>query len=552
MRLQILAFLCLVMACSTGFAQAGDQAAVLGVKHVVVIGIDGMSPDGIRHAATPFIDQLLQEGASTMQARGVLPSSSSPNWASMIMGAGPEQHGITSNDWERDDFILPAIAGDRGGFFPTIFTLLHDQRPTAEVGAIYHWEGFGRLFDSTDVSFHVAPPSEEATAEIAAQYLKEKKPSFCFIHLDHVDGAGHAKGHGSPAYYQAVSRADTLIGIILEALKAADMAESTLVILTADHGGVGFGHGGESLAELEIPFILWGKGVKKGYQIVGNVNTMDNAVTVAFALNLSVPQAWVGRPVKEAFVGFDSPILTYPTKELLQQPIIHPKKIGFEPAGGLFLDSFPSLNITNPNKMGIIRYTLDGQKPDRHSPVFTNPIKLQKTSIVQAAIFDDQSKRSKEAVAYFRIQHPNRAQGIHYRAFKVAGIDKLPDFNQLKESNSGQTHEFTLDKLVLPQEEQVAVLFTSFLQIDKKGEYQFYLASDDGSQLLLDGQLVVDNDGDHGVLERSGKLTLDRGRHEIMVRWYNGGGGKELFAYFKGPGIPKQLIPPNVLYVNKQ
>ena len=35
----------------------------------------------------------------SIHARGVIPTVSSPNWASMIMGAGPEQHGITSNDW---------------------------------------------------------------------------------------------------------------------------------------------------------------------------------------------------------------------------------------------------------------------------------------------------------------------------------------------------------------------------------------------------------------------------------------------------------------------
>ena len=77
------------------------------IQHIIVIGIDGMSPDGIQKADTPTLDSMIQEGAATMHARSVLPSSSSPNWASMIMGADTEQHGITSNGWEKFDHQLP-------------------------------------------------------------------------------------------------------------------------------------------------------------------------------------------------------------------------------------------------------------------------------------------------------------------------------------------------------------------------------------------------------------------------------------------------------------
>ena len=81
-------------------------AAAAPAEHVIIIGCDGMSPDGIAHANTPHMDRMMAEGASTMHARGVMPTSSSPNWASMIMGAGPEQHGVTSNGWELNKFAI--------------------------------------------------------------------------------------------------------------------------------------------------------------------------------------------------------------------------------------------------------------------------------------------------------------------------------------------------------------------------------------------------------------------------------------------------------------
>ena len=59
-------------------------------------------------------------------------SSSSQNWASMIMGAGPEQHGITSNEWERDRFsISPTVAGPE------------EDSPE---GTRWPWVGYGRRF----------------------------------------------------------------------------------------------------------------------------------------------------------------------------------------------------------------------------------------------------------------------------------------------------------------------------------------------------------------------------------------------------------------------
>lgn len=520
-----------------------------GIAHVIVIGVDGMSPDGIRQANTPNIDRLVAGGAATFRARGVLPTSSSPNWASMITGAGPEQHGITSNAWENGDFVLPAAASGPNGYFPSIFTLIRDQMPEAEMGAIFHWEGFGRLFDSTLVNLYLSPKTEEETTEIAATYLIEKQPDFCFIHLDHVDGAGHSKGHGSPAYYAAVSKSDSLIGILLEAMETAGILDNSLLILSSDHGGIGFGHGGETLEEIEIPFILSGKSVKKTYSIQGAVNTYDNAVTAAFAMGLEMPNAWIGRPVKEAFIGFDTPEISYPVKPLIRKPLIHPERIGFEQAGGLFLDSLPLLRIDNPNAFGEIRYTLNGEAPSLEDAVFEAPFLLEKTTVVKAALFEDNQKVSEEATGYFRIHQPGSNSGVNYETYLVPGIDQLPDFKGLSPVSEGRTHEITLDNVAFPQEEQVAAIFTTQIQVEKEGEYQFYLVSDDGSKLLVNNELIVDNDGDHGMIERSGKLILPVGKHQIQVQYFNAGGGKGLLVFFKGPGISKRLLPADLLFV---
>ena len=276
-------------------------AQVSGVEHVVIIGCDGMSPDGVVKAETPTFDRMMREGAFTLHARGVMPTDSSPNWASMIMGAGPEQHGVTSNDWKPNQFEIAPTAVGPGGFFPTIFSVLRLARPKAVLAVFHDWDDFARLVEPgvTDVKEDLNGPV--ATAERAISYLKEKKPAFTFIHFDHVDHVGHEVGHGTPEYYKAVEEADRLTGLILKALEEAGMLEKTIVLVTADHGGVGKKHGKATLAEIEIPWILWGAGVARGKELKTPVNTYDTAATVAHIFGVKPPDAWIAKPVLEAF-----------------------------------------------------------------------------------------------------------------------------------------------------------------------------------------------------------------------------------------------------------
>lgn len=269
--------------------------------HVVVIGVDGLSPDGLHKAKVPAIDALRAAGAWTYHARGVMPTVSAPNWASMIMGAGPEQHGVTSNEWRKDKFEIAPTAIGPGGFFPTIFSVLRSQRKDAVIGIFHHWDGFAVLVEPgvANVMEHYTTQGE--TISHAVAFLKEKKPTLLFIHLDHVDDAGHEFGHGSPEYIAAVEETGRLVARVLEAVRAAGIESGTLVLLTADHGGVGNKHGGNSMAELEIPWIVRGPGVRTGHEIETPVNTYDTAATIAAVLGLRPPPAWIAQPVSEAF-----------------------------------------------------------------------------------------------------------------------------------------------------------------------------------------------------------------------------------------------------------
>jgi len=276
-------------------------------EHVIIIGIDGMSSAGLMKAEAPFMHRMIDEGAFKYNARTVLPSSSSSNWSAMILGAGPEITGITSNGWKPDAKHMSPVVVNKVGRSPSIYDIIRQQRPQAEEGVVFHWDDYGRLLQKEMVNYYEHGNTETEAAAKFAAYITAKKPTFALLHMDHVDDAGHSKGHMTPEYLKAIAKADSLIGTVLTAIDNAGMKDNTLVMIVADHGGINKGHGGESDEEITIPVIYYGKGVKKGYKIQQPVYQYDVAATVAFVFNLKVPYSWTSRPVKAAFVGFSEP-----------------------------------------------------------------------------------------------------------------------------------------------------------------------------------------------------------------------------------------------------
>ncbi len=525
-----------------------------GIEHVIVIGVDGMSPDGIKKANTPFMDSLIANGSVKWKVRTVLTTASSQNWASMIMGAGPEQHGIIDNDWEINDHTLPPIVQEKDGRFPTIFSVLRSAKPEAEMGTVYNWGGFGRLFQKDALNYDKTFGTADSTTADFISYIKNKKPLLGFLHLDHVDHAGHHDGHGSPQYYESVSKADSLIGKVLNAIKEAGIAENTLVIITADHGGIGRGHGGATSEEAEIAMILSGKEIKKGSIIQQEVYTYDLAATIAFALKVEPPYAWIGRPIKPAFEGFEEPKNLFLGYQEIEAPIIFPEKVLNSPAGGLFVGIKPTVKMSTPATNATIRYTLDGSDPDSISAAYKIPFELDQTSVVKARSFADGAVPSQIATAYFRVLPVNNENGVKVTVYQSGKLEKVPNFEKLKKIISYTSLEITSDvdkinKIVGGEGKPFAMKFEGSLLIDTPGKYTFFTRSDDGSLLFIDGKKVVDNDGSHSVVEKKGSIQLAAGKHRIEVHLINDEGGFWLDTYYKGPGTPKQILPANKLFL---
>lgn len=121
----------------------------------------------------------------------------------------------------------------------------------------------------------------------------------------------------------------------------------------------------------------------------------------------------------------------------------------------------------------------------------------------------------------------------------------LPNFDALTPVRTGQLNSFSLAPRI--RNDQFGFRFTGQIQIEVAGDYTFYTTSDDGSQLLIDGALIVDNDGLHGAVTQSGSVTLTAGAHDIVVSYFERGGGELLTVSYSGPVGPTQVIPIKAL-----
>ena len=109
---------------------------------------------------------------------------------------------------------------------------------------------------------------------------------------------------------------------------------------------------------------------------------------------------------------------------------------------------------------------------------------------------------------------------------------------------SGVTNQVTAE--VARRDALFGLRFNGGIEVPTDGEYTFWARSDDGSQVLVDGRVVVDNDGEHGAETRSGRVALTAGYHPFQVLFTQVGGGFELKIEWAGPGFRRQVIPPEV------
>lgn len=186
----------------------------------------------------------------------------------------------------------------------------------------------------------------------------------------------------------------------------------------------------------------------------------------------------------------------------------------------------------------------DAVKPARFSAYAlsggTLTLDLPPKSVVVLALNGEVRYEPKPAVTL-----RNPLHGLAYKYYEISG-ESMPAFSALTPASSG-----VVDSVALPdsvRENNFGLWYDGYIQVPEKGLYTFFTTSDDGSALFIDGRMVVNNDGRHAPVEKSGVVALEAGYHTFQLMYFQAGGGMELRADIKGPHMLKQSIPREMLY----
>ena len=116
--------------------------------------------------------------------------------------------------------------------------------------------------------------------------------------------------------------------------------------------------------------------------------------------------------------------------------------------------------------------------------------------------------------------------------------EQLPEFDSLKPEEAGKLPDGLFSLVPRTRNESFGFVFEGTLAVPRDGRYTFYLDSDDGSRLMVDGSEVVEYDGIHDQgHEQSGSIELKQGRRPIRLEYFQAGHGLGLGVAWSGPGF---------------
>jgi len=236
-------------------------------EHVVLITIDGFRPDFYLDPEwhTPHLREMMKDGFHANGVNSVFPSMTYPSHTTIVTGVKPAKHGIYFNNmfepngptgkmyWNDSSIKSPTLwtaAKEKGLKTAALFWPVSADAPVMynipDIGGMgeavreQYAKPAGFVDDIRKQLFHNAARIEYGkdhnVASIASYIIKKDQPNLMAIHFFSVDHYQHEQGRQGPLVKEAVADADSSVGIIIDALKAAGIWEKTVLIVTGDHG----------------------------------------------------------------------------------------------------------------------------------------------------------------------------------------------------------------------------------------------------------------------------------------------------------------------------
>lgn len=290
--------------------QAGEPVNNPNVAdRVILFVLEGVDQSSVKAGPMPELEKLVNEGSVTWSAQSPTPDLRLPSMASLFTGLSVEKHGV---DWDTFDF---ARGYPRA---PTLFDYM-DLGGGKDTAIFFMDESLYQLARPEPyIDYQVCGPLRpECTTETVVKYVRDYMvkgasgegygrrildlPHLLIVHLPEAGRVGHKEGWTSEPYKAALREVDQGLGNILEVYKELGLLDRAAVIVTALNGRGTAEPGANGKAAGQVPWIVWGYGIKVGHEIEQSVSLLDTGATVMQTLGLETYTEWDSHSVEEIF-----------------------------------------------------------------------------------------------------------------------------------------------------------------------------------------------------------------------------------------------------------
>jgi arylsulfatase A-like enzyme/Flp pilus assembly protein TadD len=331
------------------------------IRNVILISIDTCRADylscyGYPRKTTPNIDAIANEAALFENVISPVPLTL-PSHCSMMTGTIPPHHGVHDNDnyWLNGRNITLAEVLKENGFATAAFVsafVLDSQFALNQ--------GFNTYYDNFDLlpgRFKANERRADKTTRLALDWLDNHSENkfFLFVHYydphtDYEPPEPFASKFSDNLYAGEIAYTDHNIASLIEKLKSLGIFDSSLIIITSDHGEMLGEHGEDEhgyfiyQSALKVPLIFRLPGQRKPQRIKHPVGLVDIAPTVCSLLGIEPPVPYHGRDLSVYLRGST----ISPTKRFIYAESLYPTKYGGNSLLGVLGDRYKYIQTTRP------------------------------------------------------------------------------------------------------------------------------------------------------------------------------------------------------------
>ncbi len=455
------------------------------IHHVLLISIDTCRADylscyGYHRQTTPNIDKLADHAVLFENVISPVPITL-PSHSSMLTGTIPAYHGVHNNsDYKlgESNVTLAEILTERGyatGAIISAYVL------DSQYGLDQGFETYNDRFEQPVKNLlYFSERRGAETSRFAVEWLEKHKDKKAFLflhyfdpHIKYTPPEPFASEFADNLYAGEIAYTDHCIGQVLEKLKELGLYDSTLIIVTGDHGEMLGEHGEDDhtyfiyQSAIKVPLIFKLPGRTQPQKIKHLVGLIDIMPTVCSLLGIEAPAHVQGKDLSPYF-GQNQPSAQ---NRYLYCESLTPTRYGAAALLGLVTDRWKYIQTTRPELYDIVEDAGETKNLLDEQPVRARILQDHLKQILEQTVRKDTSTKvdlDEQAI--------KRLQSLGY----VAGdISEDFTFDQSKDDPKDllDFHNIyaSISDLVLKKEYEQAEKICQQLTLQRPHVYQIYV-----------------------------------------------------------------------------